>query len=136
LFPSASNGDDGELEQGEATPVTSEPSETDKVRQEIRVWARNAMKKGELEAEPENSLGQNDAAQKSPPSFDSLESDENDEEDADLHVKAKSSGPSRDKANTKSRDFGKSRKKHKGVHSPSAVNEKLTLEGDDFFGSD
>jgi len=124
------------LEQNEATPVTSEPSETDKVRQEIREWARSAMKKGELEAEPEDSLGQHDGAQKSAPSFDSLEGDENEEEDADLHVKAKSGGPSRDKTNSKSRDFGKSRKKYKGVHSPSAANENLTLEGDDFFGSD
>lgn len=101
---------------------------------------RSAMKDGDLEAEPENSLGEHEAAQKFPPTFDFLEGDEMDESEAEevdlpLTLKAGSGASSESNTKSRSRNTGKSQKKPKGRHAPAAT-ENLTLAGDDFFGSD
>jgi hypothetical protein len=95
------------------------------------------MKKGELDAEPENSLGKHDTTQKTPPTFDSLGDHEDDpEEEVGAFVKVKSDGTAKGNTKPTPRNPGEPRKKHKGKHAPPASSKNLTVERDDFFGSD
>lgn len=91
------------------------------------------MKNGEMDAEPENNLGKHEDA----PAF--AETGENyDNSDADEDEEATSAAERskpESKKKPKSKDKEKTRKKH-AADSATKAETNLTIEGDDFFGSD
>lgn len=90
------------------------------------------MKSGELDVEPETTLGKHDAAH---PSFDDsvvVNVEEDDAEDEKSHTSPETSSKAKNK--TKSKVKNTKGGTTKPQPTPAAAN--LTLEGDDFFGSD
>lgn len=100
---------------------------------------RNAMKNGEMDAEPENNLGKHDSAEHTAAFTETGENYDNSDADEDEELESASADrPKPDtKKKPKSKDKDKTRKKHKNqADSATKVDKNLTVEGDDFFGSD
>lgn len=153
LYPSTANISLNDADADATVETTTSTSETDAIREEIRQWVHVSMKNGEMDAEPENNLGKHDDDEhwdgKTPRAPISGEagssdednggddSDEDDEADksnasrANTTVASQSSNPKRVKDKAK-----KSEKHKKTTPSASKPDTNLTLEGDDFFGSD
>lgn len=93
------------------------------------------MKKGELDAEPEVTLGKHDAAH---PSFDdSAAAGHNGDEGGENRVEEKEADAiPKASSKAKSKTKSKNKKMKGGTVKPPPPAPNLTLEGDDFFGSD
>lgn len=124
-------------------------SETDRIRQEIKDWVRQSMKKGEMDAEPEMTLSKHDRDSAggvgSGPTYKGRELDEDEDEgEGDVEEDESTAKPKEKKEKERHKDKDKKAKsKDKKVSnskskakSKSGENGNLTLEGDDFFGSD
>lgn len=95
---------------------------------------RSAMKSGELDEEPETTLGKHDATH---PSFDNSAADEEDDKD-DVAADGKplTSPETSSKAKSETKLKAKKTKGGTAKPQPPPAAANLTLEGDDFFGSD
>lgn len=91
------------------------------------------MKKSVLDSEPETTLGKHDAAH---PSFDDSAAANDNDEDEDVAEEKEPDASPKASPKAKSRTKSKAKKTKGGTVKPPPAAANLTLEGDDFFGSD
>lgn len=132
LFPSSS----ATVESTPPASAASTSETTDAAREEVRQWVRTAMKNGELDSEPEMTLGKHSKVDDNV----RWDSDVDGSDDAGDVEDIADAGDGKDAEVGTLKVKDKSQKKKSKSQSKGDVvkpeESNLTLKGDDFFDSD